>query len=535
MKRVVVFLVITILTLTGSFTIAKAEENNQITVGYYDYEPYFYIDKQGQVTGIYHEIIQQLAQDLDLEVNYVMEGFSDIIERSKNNEVDLMLGLHFTEERNESIIYSDLSIGTEELAVYMHEPTMYGDLEQLDGKRFALVTDEQNSKWIASFLKSKGIEPEYIYVKSYGEANQMFALGQVDATIGTIYTDAFEISQQIYRYTAGSVYIGVSPRNTALMYQINSKLQHYASLDNNPIDLIYQKYLPDQQSSKFMIGLAYGFVICFVCIPMIVFYPKIKYKFVRNQIRQQIGSNRFVPFYQPIVNPHTNEIKGIEALIRFKHPKKGIIGPYAFIDKIEQHEMLDELTLWLLQTIIKDYQRIKKFNHFKNQEAPYYISLNLSSREIEDVDMVEKMIRILKESSIPKDSICLEIIERFGISNMEQIQKGVATLKANGFKIAIDDFGVDYSNLKLLEVLDFDILKLDKYFADEMENSKIVKHTIGFLGQLTQKFDKSLVMEGIEEEAQKEFLKSYQYPQMFIQGYYYSKPIPIEELEFLKV
>ena len=115
------------------------------------------------------------------------------------------------------------------------------------------------------------------------------------------------------------------------------------------------------------------------------------------------------------------------------------------------------------------------------------------------------------------------------------MKAGISRLKKSGFKVAIDDFGVDYSNLKVLEVLDFDLLKLDKYFVDEMKNSSIVSQMIEFLAQLTAKLGKVMVIEGVEDYSQKEGIKDYDYAHIYIQGYYYSKPLPIEELEYFTV
>lgn len=537
MKKVFILILILVTVMvanTNDVIHARAiEDKKQVTVGFYDHKPYFYIDEKDQVAGIYHDIIQRIAEDVGFEVKYIMDGFSNIIENSKNNKIDLVLGLHYTEERSKYFHYSDLPIGTEDVAIFVHEDIGEGSLEKLSGMKLALVKDEENSKWILSLLKNRGIEVEEVYVTTYSEANQIFILEQVDATVAGLHSSAFEKGKPIYSYSSGSVYIGGSLQNRDLIEAINLQLQKYELSDKNPIEEIYNKYLPQDESFDLEVGLIVALIACVLFIPLFINYPLIKRSYIRKKIRKQISDGQFLPYYQPIINPHTNEVIGIESLIRKNDPQKGIVGPYMFIDCIEENDMLGELTLWLLQRVIEDYQTIQTFDSFKNQS--FYISLNLSSREIESFEMVEKMVEMFDKSSLPKDSVCLEIIERFRISNMEKIKQGVAELKGSGFKIAIDDFGVDYSNLKLLEVLDFDILKLDKYFADEMENSKIVKHTIGFLGHLTQKFDKCLVMEGIENADQKDFIKGYQYQQMYIQGYFYAKPMPLCELANLNL
>ena len=530
MKRIGLLVIGLTLLLLGNQSSSCAQSDRPVvTVGYYDYEPYFQLDSKGNVSGIYHDIIQLIAKDLGFSVDYQMISVNDAVERLKNNELDLIIGLHFTKDRQNNLIYSDTSIGSEEVAIYTTAKLGYGDIESLNGAKIALIRNEENSKWIENFLTRKGIEfDSVVYVNTYSEAIQTLLLGQVDAIIATVYNHIFSPDQQLYRYSSGSVYIGGSSKNVELMNEISNQLKEYEYLKVNPINEIYNDYLPDSSSIKNNLT-----IILFGTFSWSLFYcllhPTLKRKYFRNQIRRQMINGQYLPYYQPIINPMTGAVVGVEALLRFRHHKKGVLSPYFFMHELEIYDMLQEVTLSLFSQVLKDYRKIQDFSFA--QSNPIYISLNISSKEVEDEKVVETLIKQLKASNLPRESICLEIIERFGISDINKMKAGISRLKKSGFKVAIDDFGVDYSNLKVLEVLDFDLLKLDKYFVDEMQNSSIVSQMIDFLAQLTANLEKVMIIEGVERQEQKEAIKNYDYSHLYIQGYYYSKPLPIEELE----
>lgn len=113
---------------------------------------------------------------------------------------------------------------------------------------------------------------------------------------------------------------------------------------------------------------------------------------------------------------------------------------------IEEANMIKEITLWVLNKVIKDYNIISCYNNIN--EENFYISINVSFNEIKDIEFLKK---IVNDNKIIKNSICLEIIEKFGVEEVEKIQKNIKFLRENGILIAIDDFGVEYSNLDLLK------------------------------------------------------------------------------------
>ena len=190
--------------------------------------------------------------------------------------------------------------------------------------------------------------------------------------------------------------------------------------------------------------------------------------------------------------------------------------------------MLYDISLWILEKAIYDYYKIKKYKSM--HEKDFYISINISLNEIENDDFVKKYINILSKSNLGPNKICLEIIERVKINDLNKITRNINLLKVAGFKIAIDDFGVEYSNLDVLHKLDVDIIKVDKNFVDGIGKDMIKSETILFISRIARAKNKSIVLEGVEEEEQHIEIKKIKNEHLYVQGYYYNKPMNIESI-----
>lgn len=283
---------------------------------------------------------------------------------------------------------------------------------------------------------------------------------------------------------------------------------------------------------------AYAIMILFiVMVPLIlvvsnyIIYPYIKNRKDRRSIKSYLENNNYILNYQPIVNPINNKIMGFESLLRLKL-KEDIIYPNILIPQIERADMMNEVSIWILKQIIMDYDEIRKIDNVRHD---FYLSMNVSLKEIEDEKICNKYAEILRNSNINKKCICIEITENILGNDYKKIRKNIKSLMDSGFIIAIDDFGVDYSNLSFLEKLDFNIIKLDKYFIDNFSDSIIVKGLIDLLNYVSTQKDISIVVEGIEEKEQVDYIKEIKSDKFYIQGYYYSKPVEIEKLKEIQL
>lgn len=271
--------------------------------------------------------------------------------------------------------------------------------------------------------------------------------------------------------------------------------------------------------------------ILFAVIFKLQIYPII-YKYIhRAKVKKYIKEDNYFLNYQPIVNPKENEIMGFEALIRLELKNK-LIMPSIIIEEINKCDMMEEVSIWILRRIVEDFKRLK---NVENINEKFYISINLSLKEIESIYIVETFKAIIKEADLPRRSICIEITENNSYENKESVSKNIKILKDSGFLIALDDFGVDYSNISMLDKFEFDIIKLDKYFIDNIGTSSINKTLIETADYLSTIKDKTIVVEGVEENYQVKIIKNTKSSKMYIQGYFYSKPLSVKELEKFKL
>lgn len=245
---------------------------------------------------------------------------------------------------------------------------------------------------------------------------------------------------------------------------------------------------------------------------------------IQRKIKYRIKNNRYILYYQSIFDPNIEEIVGFEALIRQKDKNGNILSPKEFLQEVELNNMLYELSLWVLENAMKDY---KKIHDKYSLESDKYISVNISVDELINDEFIKKSIGLMEEYNLSRNSICFEIIERVKSESISKLSASIKKLKDIGYLIAIDDFGMEHSNLDLLGKIEFDIIKLDSYFIYTMSKKYLKEEVIKFLSAVSKRSDSVLVVEGVETEEQINLIKSFDNDKIYVQGYYYSKPCPI--------
>nr|WP_265588771.1 EAL domain-containing protein [Terrisporobacter petrolearius] len=251
---------------------------------------------------------------------------------------------------------------------------------------------------------------------------------------------------------------------------------------------------------------------------------KIKSINIQRKIKYRIKNNRYILYYQSIFDPNMEQIVGFEALIRQKDKNGNILSPKEFLHEVESNNMLYELSLWVLENAMKDY----KIVHDKySLEIGKYISVNISVDELINDEFIKKSIGLMEKYNLSRNSICFEIIERVKSERISKLSESIKKLKDIGYLIAIDDFGMEHSNLDLLGKIEFDIIKLDRYFIYTISKKYLKEEFIKFLSAVSKRSDSVLVVEGIETEEQINLIKSFDNDKIYVQGYYYSKPCPI--------
>jgi polar amino acid transport system substrate-binding protein len=245
-----------------------------------------------------------------------------------------------------------------------------------------------------------------------------------------------------------------------------------------------------------------------------------------NGIHEAIDKNEFEVYYQPIIEVGTEDIVAAEALIRWRHPQYGFIPPDVFVPIMEKTGFIVELGRYVLEEVLKQQKRWELFK-FKQIE----ISINMSLLEIETEGFVENVAKQLAYHQINPELIKFEITEGSAMSSEEQVDTQLLALKKLGVAISLDDFGTGYTSFSYLKKFPADILKIDKTLVDyilvNQEDQRIVKAMI----ELGHNLGMKIVVEGIENKRMVQIVSSYGCD--YMQGYYFSKPLPVFEFQKL--
>jgi sensor c-di-GMP phosphodiesterase-like protein len=242
------------------------------------------------------------------------------------------------------------------------------------------------------------------------------------------------------------------------------------------------------------------------------------------ELKRGLAQNEFEIHYQPIVDLETRQCIGSEALLRWRHPQRGLIYPGLFIPIAEQTGLIIPMTEWLLEKVIQDQIILSK------RIPDFYTSVNLSPSQLNTGD-VERLIQIIKATNHEsKVMITFEITENKLIEEQVQVvQDAIARLKQLGSRFAIDDFGTGYSNIAYLQKLDLDQLKLDQLFIKGIEHGSTVIQIVDSLIDFGNRLGLTLIAEGIETEAQYQYLKDRGV--RYGQGWLFSRPMPLGDFE----
>ncbi|MBQ7464533.1 MAG: EAL domain-containing protein [Lachnospiraceae bacterium] len=246
---------------------------------------------------------------------------------------------------------------------------------------------------------------------------------------------------------------------------------------------------------------------------------------MESEMQVALDRHEFIMYLQPKVDLQTNRICGAEALVRWQHPVKGLRMPGDFLPLFENNGFIKKIDEYMWETTAIYLAKLKE----KGINIP--ISVNISRLHISNTDLISELVGLVKKYDIDPKMLELEITETMFVEDTENLYETMGKLKENGFVIEMDDFGSGYSSLNMLKDAPVDVIKIDRFFIDEVIDTKrgkvIVANSIAMSKQLGMK----VIAEGVENIEQVEFLKSVNCD--IAQGYYYSKPVPQEEFEKL--
>ena len=240
------------------------------------------------------------------------------------------------------------------------------------------------------------------------------------------------------------------------------------------------------------------------------------------EIPAAIRQGQFITYYQPQIDLKTGDLHGVEALVRWHHPK-GLIMPDDFLPEIESNQQILPLTESVIEQSMQQMIRWREAGL-----PPLQTSINLSAAYLSDLDLPGLMLRLLKDFSIPPELITFEITERIGLNdNNQSVLDTLTRLRLKGFYLSIDDFGTGYSSLAQLNQLPFNEIKIDKSFIFHMMSSPISRTIVESSISLAQQLNVRCVAEGIETDEIRSVLQTMGCD--IGQGYHYSKALPPDD------
>ncbi len=252
---------------------------------------------------------------------------------------------------------------------------------------------------------------------------------------------------------------------------------------------------------------------------LLMFAPR---RLLLNAVRQALRRNEFHVVYQPIVDTATRAPVGVEALLRWEHPKWGAINPASFMGEVESSDMLGPVTQFVMRTAVAEMG-------LRPAAIPLRIAVNVAPRDLQRKGFVAQVEALTAQ--LPAGvTLVLELTERFLLGESAHTSAIFSALKARGVRFAIDDFGTQHSNLDLLGRFQFDYVKIDRQFVGQVDNggTELVRGIVS----VARHYGLKVIAEGVETESQHAALLEAQVP--FAQGYLYQRPMPAERFATLR-
>lgn len=243
---------------------------------------------------------------------------------------------------------------------------------------------------------------------------------------------------------------------------------------------------------------------------------------LEQQLRQGLKHHEFVLHYQPQLETSGKRVVGMEALVRWRHPEEGMVPPSKFIPVAEETGLILPLGDWVLEESCRQLRAWKDAG-----TGDLHMSVNISARQLRTSGLSERVAELLETHGLNAGDLQLEITESMAMEQPEMTIDTLRRLRAEGVSIAIDDFGTGYSSLSYLKMLPINLLKLDGSFVKDIQtdpnDAAICAATIA----LAHKLKLKVVAEGVETEAQRDYLAEQGCD--FLQGYLYSEPVPADK------
>jgi len=244
---------------------------------------------------------------------------------------------------------------------------------------------------------------------------------------------------------------------------------------------------------------------------------------IETELREALKHDQFELYYQPKVRLTDQRFTGVECLIRWQHPTRGLLGPDEFIEIAEETGVIVDMGSWVIEQACAAARLLR--SEYTND---FQVALNISPRQFRDPNLITTIRRCLREASLPPEALEIEITETMLMQDIEAATQTVQRLHDIGTSLAIDDFGTGYSSLNYLKKFPIDTVKVDRSFVMDIPESEDDMAITSAVIAMAHRLKMSVVAEGVETKAQSEFLIKHNCE--YAQGYRYGKPMPLQEI-----
>ncbi|WP_164174478.1 EAL domain-containing protein [Ruminococcus flavefaciens] len=385
----------------------------------------------------------------------------------------VMLGLTKFSEINEVYGYHFGNLVLQKYARYLYEAVgNYGTVYRLDGTKFAVMIP--NSNYTVENIKSKYSTMCHYFRNEFFIDNELIIL---DTSAGLLSVDNFNIDPQTVYACLNYAYGESKLRRQGDIVEFGNRINE------------------DKKHRTEVLHV------------------------IRSSIMQDFHG--FFLLYQPVVDALTEKVIGAEALLRWKNDEYGMVPPDSFIPVLEKDPIFFELGQWILRTALIGAKKLRE------KYPNFIINVNLSYNQLEKPNFVDMVLETLADADYPPEALCLEITERCRLLDMDLLKNIVVNLRGRGIKIALDDFGTGFSSINIVKSLPFDVIKIDRSLVMKIEENPQDRQLIAAIANMIRSYSTNVCAEGIETAAMRDILLNYEVD--CLQGYYYSKPIPIED------
>lgn len=384
----------------------------------------------------------------------------------------------------------------------------------------------------------------YIDIDRFKRVNETYGTNLSDPLIKNIAEQLRDkvSANDLLGYLGGNEFIIISPNNNKLedniqyAEQINALLRTPLLMQNNELALTASlgicQYPKDGTSITMLLKAANiamreskrhgGDSIS-------VYHPKLNknnsnHLLIESDLRKALDKNKFLVYYQPIINAHTNKPHAVEALVRWQK-EDHLIPPDEFIPIAEESSLIVKIGEKILMQACDDFSQLQKKGI---SLIPERLSINMSARQFSDANLIPMLKNVLKTQKFAPEQLELEITETMLIQNIREIYETISKVSKMGIKIAVDDFGTGYSSLSYLKDLPINRLKIDKSFINLCTLDYNSQSIIDAIISLAHRIGLEVTAEGVETKEQQQFLTKQHCDEL--QGYYFSHPIDYNTL-----